>query len=85
MKELILIYDIKHKSRIKILGEKFIENNRNNCKIKINDKIEDMKEYYQINPEDKNKDYLTVTIFKIFFPYALQKHLKDKVVQNSNA
>ena len=71
MKELILIYDIKHKSRIKILGEKFIENNRNNCKIKINDKIEDMKEYYRINPEDKNKDYLTVTIFKIFFPYAL--------------
>jgi hypothetical protein len=56
MEDIIIKYDIKHKSRIKIFGDKFVENNKGKCKMKIGDKIFEITEYYRINDSDKKKD-----------------------------
>ena len=41
------------KYEIKIFGEKFIENNKNNCKIIIDNKEQDLIEYLKINKNEK--------------------------------
>ena len=62
MEDIIIKYDIKHKSRIKIFGDKFVENNKGKCKMKIGDKIFEITDYYRINDSDKKKDYLTIKL-----------------------
>ena len=41
------------KYEIKLFGEKFIENNKNNCKIIIENKEQDLIEYLKINKNEK--------------------------------
>ena len=41
------------KYEIKLFGEKFIENNKNNCKIIIDNKEQDLIEYLKINKNEK--------------------------------
>ena len=63
---MIIIYKIKDednedsqdsqdedKYEIKLFGEKFIENNKNNCKIIIDNKDQDLIEYLKINKNEK--------------------------------
>ena len=58
--EMIIIYKINGKDNqdedkyeIKLFGEKFIENNKNNCKIIIDNKEQDLIEYLKINKNEK--------------------------------
>ena len=73
--EMIIIYKIndednednednqdEDKYKIKLFGEKFIENNKNNCKIIIDNKEQDLIEYLKIN---KNKKILKIKLKKI--------------------
>ena len=49
LNEMIIIYKIEDNYRIKIFGEKFIKNNKNNCKIIIENKEQDISEYLNVN------------------------------------
>ena len=64
--EMIIIYKIndennedsednqdEDKYEIKLFGEKFIKNNKNNCKIIIENKEHDLIEYLKINKNEK--------------------------------
>ena len=51
--EMIIIYKIEGKNKIQLFGSKFIENNKNNCKIIINNKELNIVEYLNVNKEDK--------------------------------
>ena len=44
------------KYEIKLFGEKFIENNKNNCKIIVDNKEQDLIEYLKINKNEKIKN-----------------------------
>ena len=52
--DIIYKYD-KKASKIKLFGKIFVENNKNNCILIIDDKIKELSEYYEIN-EYKNKN-----------------------------
>ena len=59
-----MIYDINKNEGIKIFGKKFVENNKNKCKMYINDQDYDISEYvnfskYGINKSDK---FLIITL-----------------------
>ena len=51
--EMIIEYIIKKKNKIKLFGELFIKNNKNNCKIIIENKEQEIKEYLNVNENDK--------------------------------
>ena len=67
--EMLIIYKIKEeenedsededKYEIKLFGEKFIENNKNNCKIIIENKEQDLIKYIEIN---KNETILKIKL-----------------------
>ena len=52
-----IIYDInkENKENIKIFGEKFIKNNRNKCRMIIDNKEYEISEKYNIKNYNKNK------------------------------
>ena len=52
-----IIYDInkQNKEDINIFGEKFIKNNRNKCKMIVNNKEYEISEKYNIKNYNKNK------------------------------
>ena len=57
--EINIIYDIKEcdkkEGRIKIFGKEFVKNNKNKCKIIINNKETELIEKYNIKDNNKNK------------------------------
>ena len=54
--EMNIIYKInKNEEKIKLFGSKFINNNKQNCILFINDKKCDICEYYYINKEESKK------------------------------
>jgi len=59
-KEIIFIYqnDNYKNTQIKIFGKKFILNNKNKCKIFINEKEIELTEYYDIDPNFLNKNII---------------------------
>ena len=48
--------------KIKLLGKKFVENNKDNCSLIINGEIGELKEEYQLT--DKDKDNLNIILLK---------------------
>ena len=52
--EMIIIYKIEDERRIKIFGENVVENNKNNCKIIIENKEKDISKYLNINKNTRN-------------------------------
>ena len=60
--EMIIIYKIEGQSRIKLFGENFIENNKNNCKIIIENKEKDLIEYLNI---EKNEGSIKIKLKEI--------------------
>ena len=62
-----LIYKLDRiNNKMKIFGEKFIENNKNNFKIKINNEEKDLCEYYKPNDDNNNnEEYLIIELIKI--------------------
>ena len=54
--ELILTYKLnQNETKIRLFGKKFVENNKKNCYLIINNKITDLCEFYNINNEENNK------------------------------
>ena len=53
MDQLIIKYKIKDEKKIKLFGKGFIENNKNICKIIINNKEIPLSEYYIIENESQ--------------------------------
>ena len=54
--EINIIYNIKRdKDNIRIFGHKFIENNKNKCKLIIEDKEWEITEEYNIKNFNENK------------------------------
>jgi len=53
--EINIIYDINGISKIRIFGSKFIENNKNKCKIIIDNKELEIAEEYNIKINNNNK------------------------------
>ena len=51
--EMTIEYIIKKENKIKLFGKKFITNNKNNCKIIIDNKEEDIIEYLKVNKNEK--------------------------------
>ena len=62
MEDIVLEYNIKYKSQVKIFGDKFIEKNKNNCKIIINKKTEDIRDLYRVTLDDKKSDFLSIRL-----------------------
>ena len=51
--EMIIEYIIKKKNKIKLFGKQFIKNNKNNYKIIIDNKEQDIIEYLNVNKNEK--------------------------------
>ena len=58
-KEITIIYENKEKEKIRLFGDKFIENNKNICKIFFNGKEQEIKRFIM------NKNYIKYPIIKI--------------------
>ena len=50
--EIKLIYNIKNENKIKIFGKNFVKNNKDNCKIIIDGKENELQEYVPNNNKD---------------------------------
>ena len=50
--EMIIIYKIKNKNRIRIFGKNFVKNNKKKCKIIINNKEYDLIEFADVNKSE---------------------------------
>ena len=62
--EIRIIYEINENSEeIRIFGDKFVENNKNICKLLINGKIEKLKTF--INREEINYSYFRYKMYPI--------------------
>ena len=57
--EVEIVYKAKNKKQIKIFGEKFVENNKNNLKVKINDVEQDLLSVYT---NSSNSDSLKIRL-----------------------
>ena len=55
-----IIYKTNNEGKVKIFGETFVKNNKENCKIIYNNKKYEIKEY--INDIDKNKDEIKIKL-----------------------
>ena len=51
--------------KIRIFGKKFVENNKTNCKIKLNGKTFELTEYLQTNQEIQNNGYIKLELIII--------------------
>ena len=57
--EITIIYKNFKENEVRLFGEKFVKNNKDNCKIIINNKILPLKESYVI---DKNDEMLEIKL-----------------------
>jgi len=57
-KEIILLYQNSKNTKIKIFDKKFILNNKNKCKIFMNEKEIELTEYCEIDPKLLNKNII---------------------------
>ena len=63
--EMSILYNIKNKNKIKLFGKEFIKNNKNNCKLIIEAKQQDLIEHLEINRRIKNKEILEIKLKEI--------------------
>ena len=61
--EINIIYKINKEEKIKIFGEEFVENNKDICKIKYDNKEYELKEEFEI--KNKNKSELNIVLKNI--------------------
>ena len=71
---MIIEYIIKNKNKIKIFGKEFITNNKDNCKMIIENKEQEIIEYLNFNENDKIlkikfKEIKTITNMSYMFSY----------------
>jgi len=85
--EITIIYKIsEYKKKIQLFDRKFIENNKNNCKIIIDNKEQEIIEYIDINEEMKKKGQLEIklkeikTISNMSYMFAREKGYNDQLI-----
>ena len=61
-KEINIIYDIKEENKIRIFGSKFVKNNRNICKMIIDNKKYEIAEYFNIEKYKNNNNKLKIIL-----------------------
>ena len=86
LNEITIIYNIKNKFAIRLFGKKFVQNNFYNCKIIINNKEQNICEYYKINKNiDKNilkiklKEIKSITDFSHMFGDDMNKGCRELI------
>ena len=63
---IILIYKIKEKeTKINIFGKMFVKNNKNNCKFICEDKLYDLKEFFDLSNYEKTKGILLIKLIGV--------------------
>ena len=65
LNELTIIYDIKDQEGIYLFGYDFVHKNKNNCKIIIEDKEQDIFEYLTLNKKMKDQENLQIKLKEI--------------------
>ena len=66
LSQITIIYNIdKNDNKIKIFGKNFVRNNKNNCYLIIDQKQNDLSEYYTLNNYQKSKNILEIRLIKI--------------------
>ena len=65
LNEIKILYKIKEEKKIKLFGKEFIEKNKDNCKIIIDNKEQCIMEYIKINEEMRNKKILELKLKEI--------------------
>ena len=65
VEEIIIKYKIDSQKRIKIFGNKFVKNNKKNCKIKVKKKEKEIIDYYEINLENEKNNELEIILIGI--------------------
>jgi hypothetical protein len=58
--EINIIYKVNDNNKVKLFGETFVKNNKNNCKIIINGEEEELKEYKTFSWFSKKIDKLEI-------------------------
>ena len=61
IKECIVTYKL-NKRKINLLGSIFVKNNKNNINIEINGLEQEIKEYYELSPNEREKETLNVKL-----------------------
>ena len=61
--EIEIKYKVCKPQKVQIFGELFVENNRKNCKLKINGKESDLIEAYYYNPDKNNLLEIKLILF----------------------
>ena len=56
--ELNIIYGVKEQNEVRLFGSEFVQRNKNNCKIILNEKEQDLKEKYSFGYFSQKKDKL---------------------------
>ena len=66
LNEITIIYNINFwDDRIILFGRQFVENNKEKCKIIIDNKEQEINEYYFINENEEEKDILKIKLKEI--------------------
>ena len=65
LNEITIKYKIKEDDEIKLFGKEFIKNNKDKCKIIIENKEENIIEYIKINEEMRKKEILEIKLKEI--------------------
>jgi hypothetical protein len=60
--EITIIYEV-YKKEIKLFGEDFVKNNKNNCKLIINGKEQELIEKYSFGIFSTKKELLSQSLF----------------------
>ena len=63
--EINIIYDIKEENKIRIFGSDFVKNNRNICKMIIDNKEYEITEEYNIENYKNNNNKLKIILKRI--------------------
>ena len=61
---IVIKYNIENKKRIKIFGQGFVKENKDNCKLEINNLLIDLIDYYKIE-NDLNLKELEIKLIGI--------------------
>ena len=61
LNEITIQYDVKNNDKIKLFGKKFIENNKNNCKIRVDNKVYNIVESIKVN-RNINRDVIEIKL-----------------------
>ena len=73
LNEMTIIYNTENKNIIRIFGDDFVSNNKNNCYLLIDEKQNELCQLFKLNDIQKNKNKLEI------------KLVETKIITNMNS